>query len=100
MEALNAASLGNQLSQGEQNANLADIRTIREKEKVKFPTDVSQTCITMFRYAVLCQALFQGTGDPNPFVESLWKFATALQNSAPFIAEKYQQVYTPAVASS
>ena len=99
METLNAASLGKQLSQGDQNANLADIRIIREKEKVKFPTDISQTCITLYRYAVLCQVLFQGAGAANPFVAAIWTLANAMQNAAPFIAEKYQQVYTPMLAS-
>lgn len=99
VEVLNAASLGNQLAEGDQNANLADIRTIREKEKLRFPTDISQTCITMFRYAVLCQALFQGVGDPHPFVETLWKLAQSMQNAAPFIFDKYLQLHSPALAS-
>ena len=91
MEALDTASIGNQLSQGEHNATLADIRTIREKEKVKFPNDISQTCITIQRYAVLCQAIFQGSGAENPWVGSVWKLANALQNGAPFIADSFQQ---------
>lgn len=101
MEALDTASIGNQLAQGEHNATLADIRTIREKEKVKFPVDISQTCITLYRYAVLCQALFQGEGMENPFVASMWKLANAMQNGAPFVADSFQQHVArfPAVAN-
>ena len=51
---LSAANLGNQLAQGNQNANLADIRVIRDSEKLKVPTDISQTCITLHRFAALC----------------------------------------------
>ena len=99
VEALNTTSLGNQLAEGDQNANLADIRTIREKEKLRFPTDINQTCITIHRYAVLCHALFQGAGDPHPFVEALWKLATSMQNAAPFIVDKYMQLHAPALAN-
>lgn len=35
--AVAAADVGHQLSQGKQNASLSDYRTIREKEKLKFP---------------------------------------------------------------
>ena len=91
---LSAANLSSQqLTQGDQNANLADMRVIRESEKLNAPTDISQTCITMHRYAVLCQALFQGEGVPNEFVETQWKLANDLQNAAPFIADKFQQLY-------
>ena len=41
IDALEAASLSNQLTQGDQNANLADIRMIRDKERLKFPSDIS-----------------------------------------------------------
>ena len=99
VEALATASLGNQMSQGDHQANLADIRTIREKERIKFATDVNQACITVMRYAVLCQALFQGTNGPNAFVDTVWKFANTMQNAAPFIVEKYLQVQSPAIAN-
>ena len=66
---LSAANLSSQLTQGDQNANLADMRVIRESEKLKAPTDISQTCITLHRYAVLCQALFKVTESPT----SSWK---------------------------
>ena len=86
--ALAAASVGNQLSQGEQNASLADYRSIREKEKVKFPRDMSEVCITLTRYAVLCQCLFQGAGGSHPFVEAMWATAAGAQNIAPFVTER------------
>jgi hypothetical protein len=49
LQALEAASIGNQLAQGEQNASLADYRTLREREKIKFPRDVTEVNITMGR---------------------------------------------------
>lgn len=67
-QALSDASVSNQLAQGEHQASLADYRMLREKEKVKFPRDTMEVCITLSRYAVLCQTLFGGTGSPNPAV--------------------------------
>ena len=100
LQALEAASIGNQLAQGEQSANLTDYRMLREKEKIKFPRDTMEVCITLGRYAVLCQTLFQGMGPNNPFVESMWQLLAALQNASPFITERYQQVSpTPAIAN-
>ena len=99
-EAMDAALISNQLSQGDQNASLADYRTIRNQEKVKFPRNISDTCITLSRYAVLCQTLFQGEGSLNPFVELLWHLCAAMLNAAPYISERYQQVARiPAVAN-
>jgi hypothetical protein len=49
-----AADEGNQLSRGDQNANLSDYRMIREKEKVKFPRDVTEATITLCHFVVLC----------------------------------------------
>ena len=53
------------------------------------------------RYAVLCQALFQGTGPNNPLVESVWQLLAALQNAAPFVTdEPFQQIsLMPAMAN-
>jgi hypothetical protein len=88
--AVAAASVGNQLAQGEQNPSLADYRTIRDGEKVKFPRDVSDVCITFTRYAVLFQCLFQGTANADhPFVAAIWATATNLQNIAPYVTEQY-----------
>ena len=72
LQVLEAASVSNQLSQGDHNATLADYRALRESEKVKFPRDITEVGITLGRYAVLCQALLQGTGPPNPAVEVHW----------------------------
>ena len=91
-QALEAASIGNQLAQGEQSASLADYRTLREKEKIRFPRDIMEVCITIGRYAVLCQALFQGTGEDNPLVATVWRLYAALTNAAPFITERFQQM--------
>ena len=90
--ALASATVGNQLSQGEQNASLADYRTIRDSERIKFPRDIFEVAITLTRFAVLCQCLFQGVGPPHPFVESMWALSVAFQNSTPFIAERYNQL--------
>ena len=90
--AVAAASVGNQLAQNEQTASLADYRTIRDKEKIKFPKDVSETCITLCRFAVLCQVLFQGTGPAHPLVQAMWATALGLQNISPFVADRHQSV--------
>ena len=92
LQALAAASIGNQLAQGEQNASLADYRTIREKEKVKFPRDVTEVSIMLGRFAVLCQVLFQGTGDAYPLVSALWTLYSAVNNAAPFITERFKHI--------
>ncbi len=101
LQALESAEIGNQLAQGEHSASLADYRTLREQEKVKFPRDATDVVITIGRYAVLCQTLFQGTGPDNPLVVAMWKLYAALSNAVPFITEKYYQqaTLTPAVAN-
>lgn len=88
--AVAAADVGNQLSQGAQNASLSDYREIRAKEKVKFPKDVLDASITLCRFAVLCQVLFQGTGPAHPLVDAMWATALGLQNLAPSITAQYQ----------
>jgi hypothetical protein len=85
-----AADVGNQLSQGEQNATLSDYREIRAKEKVKFPKDVMDASITLCRFAVLRQVLFQGTGPTYPLVDAMWTTALGLQNLSPSITAQYQ----------
>lgn len=82
------ADVSYQLAQGEQNASLADYRTIREKEKLKLPRDITEVCITLTQYCVLCQTLFQGTGPANAFMEAMWRVTTTLQNAAPFNTER------------
>lgn len=88
--AVAAADVGNQLSQGEQNATLSDYREIRAKEKVKFPKDVMEASITLCRFAVLCQVLFQGAGPTHPLVDTMWTTALGLQNLSPSITAQYQ----------
>jgi hypothetical protein len=88
--AVTTADEGNQLSRGEQNANLSDYREIRAKEKVKFPKDVLDTSITLCRFAVLCQVLFQGTGPVHPLVDAMWSTALGLQNLSPSVRAQFQ----------
>lgn len=94
-EALAASSIGNQLDQGEQNATLSDYRrTIRNSERIKFPRDMTEVGITVTRYAILCcQGLFQGTGPNHPFVDAMWRLSVNLQNAAPFITDRYQELH-------
>lgn len=89
-QVLAAADVGNQLAQGEQTASLADYKALRDKEKVKLPKDVAETCITLCRFAVLCQVLFQGTGPTHPLVDAMWTTALGLQNIAPAVTDRYQ----------
>ena len=49
--------VANQLDQGTANASLADIRDIREKERVRFPRDLNQVSYTLQRFAVLAHTL-------------------------------------------
>lgn len=87
-----AATTADQLAQGDQNASLADIRTIREGEKVKFPLNASEVCVTLYRYAILCETLFQGAWPKHPFVDALWTVATAIKDVEPFITDKYNNL--------
>lgn len=43
--------------------------------------------ITLTRFAVLSQCLFQGIGVPHPFVEAMWTMVAGFQN--PFITERF-----------
>lgn len=92
MQALAAASIGHQLAQGDNQATLTDYCAPREKEKVKFPRDTMEVAFSLSRFVVLCQTLFQDTGPPNPLVETLWGLAASMQNAAPFVTERYQQM--------
>jgi hypothetical protein len=62
---------------------------------------MTDVVITLGRYAVLGQALFQGTGPDNPFVAAMWRLYAALQNAAPSITDRYHQqvAATPSVAN-
>ena len=100
-QALAAASVSNRLAQGEQSASLADYRTIRDNERVKFPRDISEAAITLTRFAVLCQCLFQGPAAPHPFVDTMWHLAVTIQNIAPFVTERFYAVsHNPAIAAT
>ena len=57
-QALANASISQQLAQVDQNASLADYRTWREKEKLKFPRDTMDMCITVTRYYLLVILLY------------------------------------------
>jgi hypothetical protein len=81
--ALDNATVANQLDQGTANASLADIREIREKEKVRMPCDLNQVSLTLQRYAILVSALFQGPGATNPFVQCVWLLASAFHDRLP-----------------
>ncbi|KAI2491521.1 hypothetical protein MHU86_23049 [Fragilaria crotonensis] len=89
-QVLAAADVSNQLAQGEHAASLTDYKAIKDKEKVKLPKDVAETCITLCRFAVLCQTLFQGTGPTHPLVDAMWTTALTLQNHAPAVTDRYQ----------
>lgn len=90
-----ASAVADQLVQGNYSASLAEIRTIKEGEKAKFPLNVSEeVSITLHRYAVLCPTMFQGEGASHPFVTALWAVASGLQNIAPFVTDKYNKLAT------
>ena len=92
LQVTSASAVADQLAQGDQNASLSDIRTIREGEKLKFPLNASEVSVTLHRYAVLCQTLFQGAGAKQPFVETLWDVATKFKNAEPFVTDKYNEL--------
>ena len=102
VQALEVASLENLLAQGEQSATLSDIRTLLEKEKVRVPQGHhrSHHHRRTVRRPVPNYTPRGGVGPPNPFVETLWALFLGMQNSGPFITEKYWQVIvdTPRVA--
>ena len=89
-EAQEAASVTNQLDQGTQNASVANIQAIKASEKVRFPSDLQQTSNSLQRFAVLAQALLQGSGGkPHPFVKSMWMFANGFLKRLAFILDRY-----------
>lgn len=94
--ALDHAMVANQLEQGTANASLSDIRDIRDKEKVKMPRDLHQVSLTLQRYAVLVHTLFQGPGEPNPFVRCMWQLASMFHERLPhFLSQHQSLVGTP-----
>ena len=91
-EAQDSAALTHQLEQGSQNASLADIRSIKDKERVRFPRDLHNVGITLQRYAVLLQCLFQGAGPPHPLVRSIWALADDFSTKLPFLLDSHQNL--------
>ena len=92
LESLAVASISHHFAQGDQAASLTDYATIKEKEKVRFLRDTVDVAITLTRYAVLCQALFQGVGPVHPFIERVWQLAASINNATPYITKRFQQV--------
>ena len=88
--AMDHAMVANQLDQGMANASLADIRELREKEKVKFPCDLNQVSYTLQRYAVLGHPLFQGPGASNPFVAYMRTLANTFNERLPLYLGQHQ----------
>lgn len=88
--AMDAAMVVNQLAQGTANASLADIREIRDKEKVRIPRDLNQVSYSLQRFAVLVHALFQGPGTTNPFVASMWTLANTFNKRLPLFLGQHQ----------
>jgi hypothetical protein len=59
-----------------------------------------EVCITLTRYCVLFQALFQARGPTNPFVATHWQVVASHQNAARFITEQYMRVARVPVVST
>lgn len=91
-EAQEVASTTQQLEQGSQNATLADIKSIKERERIRFPRDLHHVGITLQRYAVLLQCLFQGMGAPHPLVRSVWALADDFATKLPFLLDAHQNL--------
>ena len=92
LEALALSNVSNQLAQGEQAASLHDYTALKEKERLRFPRDTLDVAITLTRYAVLCQALFQVVGPTHTFVERVWQLVSAIKNATPYITDRYSQI--------
>ena len=91
-EAQDVAATTHQLEQGSQNASLADIRSIKDKERIRFPRDLHHVGISLQQYAVLLQCLFQGSGAPHPLVRSVWALADDFRTKLPFLLEAHQNL--------
>ena len=80
-----AAGVAQQLDQGLHNANLADIQAIKDKERVRFPSDLHQVAITLQRYAVLVQTFVRGETGGRPSVRAIpLEFGGGLPKPTPF----------------
>lgn len=87
---LDNATEANQLDQGTANASLADIREIRDKEKIRLPQDLNQASYTLQGFAVLAHTLFQGPGVSNPFVRAMWTLASSFSARLPVYLGQHQ----------
>lgn len=93
LEAIDTAEVARQLDLGHQSASIADIRALKDKEKVRLPKDLHQVAITLFRFAVLTECLFQSaTQDPHPLVGTLWRLAKEYTTRLPFILDRYHEL--------
>lgn len=64
-----------------------------EQEKIKFPSNFLEVYITLTRFAVLCQCLFQGPGAKHPLVDAMWATAVlGMQNITPFATDRFNQL--------
>ena len=89
-QAQESAGASQQLDQGMHGATLSDIQAIKDKERIRFPTDLHQVGTNLQRYAILVQTLFQGaTEPPHSFVRSIWALAMGYQHKLPFILDRY-----------
>ena len=91
--AMEQATLAEQLDQGTTNASLADIREIREKERIKMPQDLNQGSYMLRRYhAILMHTLFQGPGATNPLVECVWLLANTFNDRLPGYLDEHHKL--------
>ena len=90
--AMDTVMVSNHLDQGTRNASLADIREIREKERVKLPQDLNQVSYTLHRYAVLVHTLFQGPGNANPIVRCMLMLANTFSDRLPHYLGHHQSL--------
>jgi hypothetical protein len=90
--ALEQATVAEQLDQGSANASLADIREIRDKERIKMPQDLNQVLYTLRRYAILVHTLFQGPGATNTFAESMWHLSNTFNDRLPVYLGEHQKL--------
>ena len=98
--AMDHAMVAFQLDQGTANASLADIRKIREKEKIKLPRDLNQVSYMLQRYAVLANTIFQGPGASNPFVTCMWMLANTFKKRLPLYLGQHQYEVFPSMWSA
>lgn len=87
-----AAAVAAQLDHGNANASLADIRELKNTEKLRMPRDLHQVGLTLQRFAVLAHTLFQGPGASHTLVQALWLLSNTFQAKLPLYVEKLREV--------